>query len=215
QEFPTPSPRIGEKLAELELEFLQQDLEQLFNSMQTGSDRISQIILGLRNFSRLDESEQKAVDITEGLENTLLIVQRRLQAQGERPAIQVQKQYASLPPVNCYASQLNQVFLNILNNAIDVLSESPIPENPQIEITTELLDSQTVRIRFADNGVGMSETVRQKVFDPFFTTKPVGQGTGLGLSISYQIITEQHGGQLQCYSQLGQGTEFILDIPII
>ena len=211
---PQTNSAIEEKLAKMELEFLREDLNNILDSMETGSDRIRQIVLGLRNFSRLDESGLKQVDVHQGLENTLMILQHRLKAKGKRPEIVVHKNYASLPPVNCWASQINQVFLNILSNAIDILTISEAEESPKIIITTEMKDSKTVRISLGDNGSGMSETVRQKVFDPFFTTKPVGQGTGLGLSISYQIVTEKHGGQLQCFSESGKGTEFVIDIPI-
>ena len=205
---------IEEKLEEIDLEFLCEDLEKLFNSMQTGSERISQIILGLRNFSRLDESERKQVDIHEGLDNTLMILQHRLRGNGSDPEIAIVKNYGELPLVNCYASQLNQVFISILTNAIDALIISEVQECPKIRIATQIQNNQTIRISIADNGQGMSETVQQRIFDPFFTTKPVGQGTGLGLSISYQIVTEQHGGKLQCVSQPETGTEFIIDIPI-
>jgi predicted ATPase/signal transduction histidine kinase len=214
QHSPHPHAAIRDKLKKMDLEFLCDDLEKLLNSMQTGSDRIRQIILGLRNFSRLQESERKPVDIHEGLENTLLILQHRLKASGERPEIIIHKNYGNLPLVNCYASQLNQVFLNILTNAIDVLIASNASKCPEIRISTEMGKQQTVRVTISDNGPGMSENIRQRAFDPFFTTKPIGQGTGLGLSISYQIVTEQHKGQLHCISQLGKGTELIMEIPI-
>ena len=214
KDYPDPAADIQDKLEELDLEFLCEDLENLLNSMQNGSDRIRKIILGLRNFSRLDEADLKPVDIHEGLENTLTIVQHRLETEGEIPGIAIVKNYGTLPPIRCYANQLNQVFLNILTNAIDVLSESEAGSRREIRIATQMRDAQTVGIRIADNGPGMSEGVRQKVFDPFFTTKPVGQGTGLGLSISYQIVNEQHGGQLHCTSEPGVGTEFIIEIPI-
>ena len=210
----SPSDEIEEKLDEIELDYVREDLGRLFNSMQNGSDRIRQIILGLRNFSRLDEADSKQVDIHQGLENTLMIVQHRLKPEGENPEISLVKKYGQLPLLQCYPSQLNQVFLQIITNAIDVLSNRSASKNPQIAIATEMKDSQTVRISIGDNGPGMSENIRQKVFDPFFTTKPVGQGMGLGLSTSYQIITEQHGGHLHCISQPGVGTEFIIDIPV-
>ncbi|NER36089.1 MAG: AAA family ATPase [Oscillatoria sp. SIO1A7] len=214
EEWPNASEAIEEKVEEMNLEFLREDLEKLLDSMKNGSDRIRNIVLGLRNFSRLDEAGRKQADIHEGLENTLTLVQHRLKALGERPEITIVKNYAQLPLVNCYASQLNQVFLHIISNAIDVLSASDAGKSPEIRIATEVLDAQTVRIRIADNGPGMSPRVCQKAFDPFFTTKPVGQGTGLGLSISYQIVTEQHGGQLHCISQPGVGTEFAIALPI-
>ncbi|NER36087.1 MAG: AAA family ATPase [Oscillatoria sp. SIO1A7] len=214
EESPNASEAIEEKMEEINLEFLREDLEKLFASMKNGSDRIRNIVLGLRNFSRLDEADRKQADIHEGLENTLTIVKHRLKAVAERPEIAIVKNYGKLPLVNCYASQLNQVFLHILTNAIDVLSTSYAGKSPEIRIATEVLDAQTVRIRIADNGSAMGESVRKKVFDPFFTTKPVGEGTGLGMSISYQIVTEQHGGQLQCFSEPGVGTEFAISLPI-
>ncbi|NES03949.1 MAG: AAA family ATPase [Okeania sp. SIO2F4] len=214
EEGTAPSVAIQEKLKEIDLEFLCNDIEKIFDSMETGSTRIRQIILGLRNFSRLDESQRKQVDIHEGLENTLMILQHRLRGNDSHPDIAIVKNYGQLPLINCYASQLNQVFLQILTNAIDALTTSEAHDCPQINISSEMLDAQTVRIRIGDNGSGISKTVEQRIFDPFFTTKPVGQGTGLGLSISYQIVTEQHRGQLLCISQLEKGTEFMIDIPI-
>ena len=230
QKAPQAAAVIRDELNGMDLDFLRGDLHKLLDSMQTGSDRIRKIILGLQNFSRLNESGKKSVDLHEGLDNTLLILQHRLNAQDDsplelasleqrqqhnRPKISIVKQYGKLPLVSCYASQINQVFLNILSNAIDALSISAADNRPEIRITTDMQDAQTAQIRIADNGPGMSQTICQKVFDPFFTTKPVGQGTGLGLSISYQIVTEQHGGQLQCLSQPGQGTEFAINIPLV
>ena len=215
EECPAPSDTLQELIENIDLEFVQKDLGKLLCSMQTGSDRIRQIVLGLRNFSRLDESDMKRVDIHDGLENTIVMLQHRLTSQGERPEIEIHKHYGNLPPVHCWPSQLNQVFFNILTNAIDVLDSLDASARPEIRITTEMRDDRTVRIRISDNGPGMSESIRQKVFDPFFTTKPVGQGIGLGLSISYQIITEQHGGRLHCISQPGKGTEFVIEIPLL
>nr|MDJ0519306.1 ATP-binding protein [Trichodesmium sp. MO_231.B1] len=209
-----PSAAIEEKLQEVELDFLCEDIEKIFDSMQTGSTRIRQIILGLRNFSRLDEQGMKRVNIHEGLENTLMILQHRLRGNGSRPDIAIVKNYGQLPLINCYASQLNQVFLQIITNAIDALTTSSAPDCPEIRIATQMQNQDNIRISIADNGPGMSKTVEQRIFDPFFTTKPVGQGTGLGLFISYQIVTEQHRGKLQCISQPEKGTKFMIDIPI-
>jgi len=208
--------QLQDKVQEIELEFLSQDLEKIFDSMATGSTRIRTIVLSLRNFSRLDESERKQVDIHEGLENTLMILQHRLKGNGcfPNPNIAIVKNYGQLPPINCYPSQLNQVFLQIFTNAIDALTTSKPKDYRQITITTKMQNKRTIRISIADNGSGMSESVQQRIFDPFFTTKPVGKGTGLGLSISYQIVTDQHQGQLHCISQEGKGTELIVDIPI-
>jgi predicted ATPase/signal transduction histidine kinase len=221
QECPNPSSSIKKKIQEIELDFLVEDLQKLLESMNVGTARIQNIVLGLRNFSRLDEADMKAVDIHEGIENTLMILQHRLNADNNYPEIKIIKEYERLPPVTCYPSQLNQVFMNILSNAIDALKqmtknkENLIPiQDPKIHIHTETVDSNTVRIRIADNGHGMSTQVQKKIFDPFFTTKPVGSGTGLGLSISYQIIVEKHKGRLICKSALGQGTEFIIEIPM-
>ena len=207
QEYPHPTPAIESTTEDIDLEFLIQDLPKLMNSMKTGCDRIKNIVLGLRNFSRLDESETKFVDIHEGLENTLMLTQHRLQQKGNYREINVVKDYGKLPKVNCYTSQINQVFMNILNNSIDALEEvrvySDLPsigekeqQNlPQIRIQTEVVAGKQVCIRIADNGIGMNEETRNKVFEPFFTTKPIGKGTGLGMSISYQIIVEKHGGR--------------------
>lgn len=221
QNYPNPAIEVREKIAEIDLEFLVEDLDKILGSMRLGSDRIRQIVLGLRNFSRLDESEMKPVDIHEGIENTLMILQHRLTAKNDRPEIQVIKNYAPLPLITCYASQMNQVFLNILNNAIDAVEESfailpssSVTDKGQIAIRTQVLNSNRILISFADTGVGMTELVCQHIFDPFFTTKPVGKGTGLGLSISYQIIIDKHKGDITCHSILGEGTEFAIAIPI-
>ncbi|WP_427161632.1 AAA family ATPase [Aliinostoc sp. HNIBRCY26] len=215
---------VNRKAAEIDIDFIQEDLPKILNSMQVGSSRIRDIVLGLRNFSRLDESDMKPVNIHEGIENTLMLLQHRLQKNNHRPEIIVIKKYANLPQVSCYASQLNQVFMNIINNAIDTLEDKILNKklgleyeefsNPTISICTAKIDAKKVRITIADNGSGMTKGVQQKIFDPFFTTKPIGSGTGLGLSISYQIIVEKHQGLLTCDSVLGKGTEFIIEIPM-
>ncbi|MEB3338657.1 MAG: GAF domain-containing protein, partial [Leptolyngbyaceae bacterium] len=215
--YPNPVPAIQERTEEIDLEFLIEDLSKLLSSMQIGTERIRQIVLSLRNFSRLDEADKKPVNIHEGIDSTLLILQSRLKAQPNQAEIQIIKQYGELPVVECYAGQLNQVFMNILSNAIDALEDRPAPRT--ITITTEILQEksptrQHILIRIRDNGSGMPESVRQKLFDPFFTTKPVGKGTGLGLSISYQIVVEKHGGLLKCLSEPGQGSEFWIQIPV-
>ena len=180
--------------------------------MQTGSERIKNIVTSLRTFARLDESEFKRVDLHEGIESTLTILQNRLQKQEKRAEIQVEKDYGKLPLVECYAGQLNQVFLNVLNNAIDALEECERQDSPTIRISTET-DEKQVTIAIADNGVGMNEETQKRLFDPFFTTKQVGKGTGLGLAIAHQIVTEKHGGQITCNSTFGQGTIFTIVIP--
>ncbi|MBD2355543.1 AAA family ATPase [Tolypothrix sp. FACHB-123] len=208
---------INQKLEELDLDFLISDLLKILDSMKLGSSRIRNIVLGLRNFSRLDESAMKLANIHDGLENTLMILQHRLQEKSDRPEIEVIKEYTKLPEVNCYAGQLNQVFMNILTNAIDALEDSVTNNKiakPTIRLCTELGELNTVKIRIIDNGCGIPELTQKKIFDPFFTTKPVGSGTGLGLSISYQVIVDQHKGELSCLSTPGEGTEFIIEIPM-
>lgn len=217
-----PPPEVQRVAEEMELDFLQEDLPKMLDSMKVGTDRIRQIVLSLRNFSRMDEAEIKPVNIHEGIDSTLMILQHRLKSRSDRPAIEVVKNYAALPLVECYAGQLNQVFMNILTNAIDALEENntnctfqDIQANPnQITIRTSVLDTGWVQIAIADNGPGIPESLQQRIFDPFFTTKPIGKGTGMGMSISYQIITEKHGGSLKCYSEPNQGTEFVIQIPV-
>ena len=219
--YPNPPQTLQDHLEAVELEFLSDDLTKILQSMKVGTDRIREIVLSLRNFSRLDESEFKAVDIHEGLENTLVILRHRLKARTDRPEIQVVKIYDQIPLVECYAGQLNQVFINILSNAIDALEDSnqgrsyqEIVAHPNIiTIETSMTKDQQVKIAISDNGPGVPEQVKSKLFDPFFTTKAVGKGTGLGLSISYQIVTDKHGGQLRCSSS-AQGTTFEIEIPL-
>ncbi|WP_460206162.1 PAS domain S-box protein [Scytonema sp. NUACC21] len=224
ENYPYPAAEIRDFCEEIDLSFIADDLTKLLSSMKIGTNRIREIVLGLRNFSRLDEAEKKSVDIHEGLENTLLILQHRLKT--NRGNIFVVKEYGNLPLVECYPGQLNQVLMNILTNALDALEESFVVgdlssveeegqrTNPKIWINTEVVDDNSILIRIADNGVGMTESVRSRLFDPFFTTKPVGKGTGLGLSICYQIVVEKHGGSLNCRSEPGKGTEFLIQIPI-
>ncbi|BAY62151.1 serine/threonine protein kinase with two-component sensor domain [Calothrix brevissima NIES-22] len=212
--YPQALPEIDKKIADIDLKFILDDLPNVLSSMKVGAERIRQIVLSLRNFSRLDESEIKKVDIHSGLESTLLILQHRLQTNSKRPEILVSKQYGLLPLVNCYASALNQVFMNIINNAIDALETSDKNCQPTIKIQTELTETKTIIIRIADNGIGMSQSVQNQVFNPFFTTKPVGSGTGLGLSTSYSIVVEKHRGKLSCISAPGEGTEFTIEIPV-
>ncbi|MGF1939067.1 MAG: sensor histidine kinase [Nostoc sp. ChiQUE02] len=215
-------PEIQTAAEDMDLEFLQEDLPKMLSSMKVGTDRIRQIVLSLRNFSRIDEAEFKRVDIHEGIDSTLMILQHRLKAKSEQPEIEVSKDYGAVPLVECYAGQLNQVFMNILVNAIDALEENnakrtyqEIQDNPsRIKIRTSVLNSTWLEVAIADNGVGISKEIQQRIFDPFFTTKPIGKGTGMGMSISYQIVTEKHGGKLECFSTSGQGTEFIIQIPL-
>ena len=211
-------PEIENFIENIELDFLIEDLPKTLSSMKVGATRIREIVLTLRNFSRLDEAEMKPVNIHEGIDSTLLILQHRLKARPERPEIQVMKKYGDLPLVECYAGQLNQVFMNIISNAIDALEENNIKlanqVNSRITISTSTLHNEWVLISIADNGTGIPQHIQQQIFNPFFTTKPVGKGTGMGMSISYQIITEKHGGKLECHSTPGEGTEFIIQIPI-
>ncbi|HEY9619035.1 MAG TPA: ATP-binding protein [Crinalium sp.] len=219
---PNPAPEVQMAAEDVDLEFLQEDLLKMLASMKLGTDRIRQIVLSLRNFSRMDEAEFKAVNIHEGIDSTLMILQHRIKATAERPEIEVTKDYGILPLVECYAGQLNQVFMNILVNSIDALEDrnakrtyQEIKQNPnRITIRTSLVNSTWVEIAIADNGVGIPKEIQQRIFNPFFTTKPLGKGTGMGMSISYQIITEKHGGKLDCFSAPGQGTEFIIQIPL-
>lgn len=222
QHVPNPPDIIQAEIAAIDLSFLQGDLIKVLQSMRMGTDRIRNIVRSLRNFSRLDEAEVKDVNIHEGIDSTLIILQNRLKARPECPEIQVIKEYGPLPLVECYAGQLNQVFMNILSNAIDALEErdkkrtyNEITANPStIRIWTGVLAKDWVTIHITDNGPGMSEAVRSCIFDPFFTTKPVGKGTGLGLSISYQVVTERHHGRFWCESLPEQGTKFVIQLPI-
>jgi signal transduction histidine kinase len=255
--YPDPTPEIQQFVSSLDLNFLQEDWQKLMKSMQVGAERIQEIVLSLNSFSRLNESDLKPVDIHEGINNTLLLLQHRLRAEGDRPEIEVVKDYGQLPKVTCYASQLNQVFMNLFSNAIDALERKPAPR--RITICTSLSQKskphrdilpvppskevlpapdagsrhqhqevvpapntvksqqkilQYVVIRIGDNAAGMTQEVQKQIFDPFFTTKPVGRGTGLGLTICYQIVVEKHHGQISCVSAPGQGTEFIVEIPV-
>jgi len=226
--YANPPTEIYDREQELDLNFLRTDFPKILTSMKLGTERIRQIVLSLRNFSRLDQADMKQVDIHEGIDSTLLILQHRLKAQ-TIDEIELIKEYGDLPLVECYAGQVNQVLMNLLSNAIDALEENtdfllPTAElegsaegttkRPRIHICTQVLENQRVAIRIADNGMGIPENARNNLFDPFFTTKPVGKGTGLGLSISYQIITEKHRGSLKYFSTPGKGTEFVIEIPI-
>ena len=220
QHYPKPAAAIAEKIEAIELDYLLEDFEKILQSFQIGSKRIKQIVLSLRTFSRLDEAEKKAVDIHEGIDSTLLILQHRLKAQPNRPEIEIVKRYGDFSRIECYPSQLNQVFMNLISNAVDALEQqiatgerSDNAEAPTVTIITEKLNNQVV-IRIGDNGPGIPDKNRANLFDPFFTTKPIGKGTGLGLSISHQIVTEKHGGHLIFASELAQGTEFQVTIPL-
>ncbi|MBE9142184.1 sensor histidine kinase [Planktothrix mougeotii] len=217
-EYPQPSIAIQSFLQECDLEFMINDLQNILGSMQRGTERIRRIILALRIFSRLGESDIKPVDLHQGLDSTLLLLQYRLRAEGQRAEIEIIKSYDNLPRVTCYASQINQVFLNLLTNSIDALelgvgAKTSPNLSPTIWIITESINPNEVRIRIKDNGVGMSEEVKSQLFNPFFTTKPVGQGIGLGLTTCYEIIVQKHQGKLSFNSSQEEGCEFIIDLP--
>lgn len=223
EKFPNPGNEIENHAEEIELEFLVEDLPSIVASMQTGTERINQISVSLRIFSRSDTSTKVAVNIHEGIDSTLMILKHRLKANENRPAIEVIKQYGILPLVECYAGQLNQVFMNLLSNAIDAFDEysqaysyKELELNPsKIIINTEHQEKeQQILIRINDNGPGMLPEAQAHLFEPLFTTKPLGKGTGLGLSISHQIVVEKHGGQLTCNSVPGKGVEFIIALPL-
>ncbi|MBU7586831.1 MAG: PAS domain-containing protein [Nostoc sp. TH1S01] len=222
QECPLPSKNIQQVIDDIELDFLQEDIKKLLNSMQMGAERIAEIVKSLRNFSRLDEATFKLVNLHEGLEATLMILQSRLNPSAEYSGIEVIKKYGELPLTYCSPGQLNQVFMNILNNAIDALEEAEKLRSPQsrqnrsncIWISTEKLSDRYIAIRIKDNGNGIPAQIHHQIFNPFFTTKPVGQGTGLGLSISYQII-ESHNGRINMISDPAWGTEFSIELPIV
>jgi two-component system, NtrC family, sensor kinase len=217
--FPNLNSEIEALLAEIELDFIIEDLPKILMSMRFGAKRIRDIVLSLRNFSRLDEADLKFVNIHEGIESTLLILQHRLRSCNYLTEIKIIREYGDLPLVECFASELNQVFTHILTNAIDALEAkieiSQSQFSPQIEINTQLHNCGAIVIDIQDNGLGMNEEVQSKLFDPFFTTKPIGKGTGLGLSISYQIIVEKHGGEITCISTHGKSTKFTIKIPIL
>jgi light-regulated signal transduction histidine kinase (bacteriophytochrome) len=211
--YPQAHAEIQDYAQDFDLNFLREDLPKTLTSMKMGTERIRQIVLSLRNFSRLDQADMKDVDLHEGIDSTLLILQHRLESNLK---IQIKKVYGNLPLVECYAGQINQVLMNLLSNAIDAIEEhaNALTAPPMIEVHTEVTHQQRIIIRIRDNGVGIPETVRTHLFNPFFTTKPVGKGTGLGLSISYQIITEKHQGSLKCFSEAGKGSEFVIEIPM-
>jgi signal transduction histidine kinase len=226
-----PIPEVLTYSEEIDLEFLKDDLPQLLHSMQVGAERILGIVRSLQVFSRLDRAERRPVNLHESLDSTLMLLSSRLRTKSQRPDfrrpdIEVVKEYGELPLVECNPGELNQVFMNLLANAIDAINEKIDHEEntqqpdcqgvtPRIRILTEVTEDQTkVVIRITDNGIGMSEEVRQMIFEQFFTTKPVGQGTGLGLSITHQIVVAKHGGTLEVDSARGEGSEFVITLPV-
>nr|WP_318730346.1 AAA family ATPase [Roseofilum sp. Guam] len=218
QEYPQPSEAIEEEIEAIDLEFLTEDLPQLITSMQEGTDRIRHISNSLRTFSRTDKEYKVPFNLHEGLDSTLLILKHRLKANEERPAIEIVKDYGELPEVQCFPGQLNQVFMNLMANAIDALDEgnqgcSFDEIANQIKITTSATVEKVI-VTIADNGMGMPEEVRERIFEQGFTTKAVGKGTGLGMAIAQSIIAQKHGGKITCTSQLGKGTQLEISIPI-
>jgi signal transduction histidine kinase len=216
--YPQPGPEIEDELEAIDLDYLRDDLPKLVQAMRSGGDRITSISRSLRTFSRSDSDQPQTFDLHEGIDSTVLILRHRLKANEQRPEIMVTIHYGDLPPVQCFPGQINQVFMNIMANAIDILDEAaqglPFSEVPPQEITiaTRLL-AQQVEISIRDNGTGMDAAVKAKIFDHLFTTKPVGKGTGLGLAIAQQIIVEKHGGAIEVVSEIGKGTEFIIKLP--
>ena len=211
--YPNPPIDIQDKAEDLDLDFVQEDIVKILSSMKVGTQRIREIVQSLRIFSRLDESEVKPVNIHDGIDSALLILNSRLKSDGLSAGIEVEKQYGVLPEVVCFAGQLNQVFMNILSNAIDALREGN-RKNPKIQITTEVQQTQ-IQIDIKDNGPGIPKQIQSKIFDPFFTTKAVGTGTGMGMSISYKIITDTHGGHLSVVSEPDQGARFTIHLPLV
>ncbi|MEM9819310.1 MAG: ATP-binding protein [Cyanobacteria bacterium P01_D01_bin.6] len=215
QEYPQPSPTLQDAIENADLDFLQEDLEKILTSMKVGSDRIRDIVLLLRNFSRLDESERKAVFLHDGIESTLMMLQHRLDPHPDSPEIKLSRNYDSaVPAVECYASQLNQVFMNLIANAIDALETDNANACPTITIRTGMNSAGQIFVQISDNGPGIPAEIQNQIFDPFFTTKPVGKGTGLGLAIIHKIVVEQHGGQITCKSGEGEGTTFTITLPM-
>jgi len=220
-QYPDSNPMIRNMIEIIDLEFVKADLPRVLASMQGETEQIREVMRSLRSLSRLDQTDMKNVDIHEGIDSTLVILGHRLKVRGNASPIQIVKEYGSLPLVECHPGQLNQVLINILSNAIDALDAS----NPQhslelvktspgiIHIRTETKGNRVV-IHIADNGLGMDKDICAKSFDPFFTTKPVGKGTGMGLAISYQIVVENHRGNLHCVSSPGKGTEFFIELPL-
>ncbi|WP_017663366.1 ATP-binding protein [Baaleninema simplex] len=218
QAYPDPPEAIGDWIEEIDLPFLQEDFFNVVTSMQEGAERIRKIILSLKNFARLDEVGMKRVDLHEGIESTLSILQHRCRGQGKRPDIEIVRAFGDVPKVECFASQINQVLTNLLENAIDALDEAirekQLSDRPCITVETSAIGDRKVLIAIADNGIGIPEAIQHQIFNPFFTTKAVGKGTGLGLSIAYQIIHDTHGGTLSCISSPGRGTTFHIQLPI-
>jgi signal transduction histidine kinase len=221
QHYPNPESSITDNAEEIDLDFLSEDLPALLKSMQLATDRIKGISNSLRTFSRADTEYKIQANLHEGIDSTLLILKYRLKANEHRPAVEVIQDYGDIPAIDCFPGQLNQVFMNLLANAIDMFDElaqgqsfEELTAHPQvITICTRQVDDH-VQITIQDNGKGMNEALQAKIFDPTFTTKAVGKGTGLGLAIARQIVVEKHGGSLTVRSELGQGSQFLMSLPI-
>lgn len=220
QNYPQPLEQIQQQAASLDVDFIAKDLPKILDSMRSGANRIRELVLSLRTFARLDEADKKPVDLHEGIDSTLLVLQNRLQPQTETnfPGIEVITEYGDLPLISCYAAHMNQVFMNMINNAIWALEKSfadgQLTDSPKIWIRTQVTNNNFILIRIGDNGCGIPKNVKSRIFEPFFTTKQPGEGCGLGLSVCYQIIVEKHGGKINCLSQPGHGCEFLIEIPI-
>ena len=212
-----PESDLTEVLQDIDFEFIEMDFPKILTSMRSGTDRIRKLVLSLRNFARLDEAEIKAVNIHDGIDNTLMVLRHRFVNRDCLPAIALRKNYGELPEVTCYPSQMNQVFLHLMTNALDAFDAQrrKSPYKPLLEVTTTCLDGDRIAITVKDNGPGIPKDIQHKIFDTFFTTKPPGQGTGLGLAISHQIVVEQHGGEFVCISEPGWGTFFQIIIPCV
>ncbi|MGC9504110.1 ATP-binding protein [Baaleninema sp.] len=208
-----PDDEIEDFIEEIDLDYLKTDLPKLLSSMKVGIDRIREIVQSLKNFSRIDRDRTQSANLHEGLDSTLLILNHRIKAKGDRPEVKIDRQYGDLPPVECFAGQLNQVFVNVIANAIDAMEEAGI-SNPTVTVRTQVRDDRWAVIQIADNGPGMADNIRNQIYDPFFTTKALGKGTGLGLAISRQVVVEKHGGRLDCRSQPGSGTQFEIWLPL-
>ncbi len=222
-EHQPPTDPVTELAEEIDLKFLTEDLPKLLESMTSATDRIKGISTSLRTFSRADTEHKVSTNLHEGIDSTLVILKYRLKANENRPAIEINKNYGELPAIECFPGQLNQVFMNILANAIDMFDEmaqqttfEDLKNNPQkLTIQTEILSSKNaIEIRIGDNGKGMTDEVKARIFDHLFTTKGVGKGTGLGLAIARQIVVKKHGGSLNVWSEPGQGTKFCISLPI-
>ena len=211
--YPKTEPEIERLIQEIDLDFVQEDLPKLIVSMKMGIERIQEIVHSLKNFSRIDRDRPQLADLHIGLDSTLLILNHRIKPKGARPKVQINCDYQDLPKIECYAGQLNQVFINTVANAIDAMEEANI-EYPTLWLRTKFVENRWAVVEIADNGPGISEEVRSQIYDPFFTTKPLGKGTGLGLAISRQIVVDKHRGRLLCESSPGGGTRFSIWIPL-